>query len=60
VTHPLAAQRTAYLHVVSGVVVVNGEQLGEGDGATITEIDGIRFEAVESAEALLFDLAVAG
>jgi redox-sensitive bicupin YhaK (pirin superfamily) len=60
VTHPLAAQRTAYLHVVSGVVVVNGEQLGEGDGATITETDSIRFEAVESAEALLFDLALAG
>ena len=59
-THTLAAQRTAYLHVVSGVVVVNGEQLGEGDGATITETDSIRFEAVESAEALLFDLALAG
>ena len=59
-THALAAQRIAYLHVVSGVVVVNGEQLGEGDGATITETDSIRFEAVEEAEALLFDLALAG
>jgi redox-sensitive bicupin YhaK (pirin superfamily) len=58
-THTLAAQRTAYLHVVSGVVVVEGEQLGEGDGATITETDSIQFEAVESAEALLFDLALA-
>ena len=57
-THTLAAQRIAYLHVVSGVVVVNGEQLGEGDGATITEIDSILFEAVESTEALLFDLAL--
>ena len=60
VTHTLAAQRTAYLHVVSGIVVVNAEQLGEGDGATITETDSIRFEAVESAEALLFDLALTG
>lgn len=58
-TQSLAAQRIAYLHIVSGVVMVNGEQLGEGDGATITETDSIRFEAVESAEALLFDLALA-
>ena len=58
-THTLAAQRIAYLHVVSGVVVVNGEQLREGDGATITETDSILFEAVESAEALLFDLDLA-
>ena len=40
--------------------MVNGGQLGEGDGATITETDSIRFEAVESAEAVLFDLALAG
>lgn len=55
-THTLAAQRTAYLHVVSGIVVVNGQQLAEGDGATISEIDSIVFEAIESAEALFFDL----
>ena len=54
--HTLAAHRTAYLHVVSGIVVVDGEQLGEGDGATISETDSIRFEGRESAEALLFDL----
>jgi redox-sensitive bicupin YhaK (pirin superfamily) len=54
------AYRTPYLHVVSGLIVVNGEQLSEGDGATITETDSIRFEAVESAEALLFDLAQTG
>jgi redox-sensitive bicupin YhaK (pirin superfamily) len=59
-THTLGAQRIAYLHVVSGIVVINGEQLYEGDGATITEIDSILFEAVESAEALLFDLARVG
>jgi hypothetical protein len=59
-THLLAAQRIAYLHIVSGVVMVNGEQLGEGDGATITKTDSIRFEAVESVEALLFDLALDG
>lgn len=55
-THTLATQRTAYLHVVSGIVEVNDEQLHEGDGATISETDSILFEVIESAEALLFDL----
>jgi len=55
-THTLATQRTAYLHVVSGIVEVNDEQLHEGDGATIGATDSILFEAIESVEALLFDL----
>lgn len=55
-THLLAAQRTAYLHLVSGTVEVNGKPLVEGDGATISDTDRVEFEALQSSEALLFDL----
>ena len=55
-THLLAPQRTAYLHLVSGTVEVNGEPLLEGDGATISDTDLVEFEALQSSEALLFDL----
>ena len=54
--HALAAQRTAYLHVVSGAIEVNGETLGEGDGATVSDVAEIHFSALQESEALLFDL----
>ena len=49
-------ERTAYLHVVSGSVRVNGELLGEGDGATLSQVDQVEFEAEAETEALFFDL----
>jgi redox-sensitive bicupin YhaK (pirin superfamily) len=55
-SHTLNRARTAYLHVVSGAIEVNGEHLGEGDGATISDIDSVAFAALASSEALLFDL----
>ena len=48
--------RTAYLHVVSGSVRVNGERLDEGDGATVKSTDHIEFIADAETEALFFDL----
>ena len=54
--HVLAAGRTLYLHVVSGSVEVAGERLGEGDGATITEVEVIEFRGDSEVEALVFDL----
>ena len=55
-SHGLAPGRSAYLHVVSGNLRVNGESLAEGDGATIREVDTIDFEGLAPSEALLFDL----
>jgi redox-sensitive bicupin YhaK (pirin superfamily) len=55
-SHALAAGRRVYLHVVAGEILVNGERLGEGDGATISAVDTINFEAEAASEALLFDL----
>jgi len=55
-SHALAPGRRVYLHVVSGEILVDGERLGEGDGATVSALDDIGFEAVSASEALLFDL----
>ena len=55
-THSFTAPRTGYVHVISGAIKANGEQLGEGDGATISDAETVEFEAVAASEALLFDL----
>ena len=55
-SHAFTASRTGYVHVVSGTIKVNGEQLGEGDGATISDTESVEFEALAASEALLFDL----
>ena len=55
-SHALNAPRTGYVHVISGAFKVNGEQLAEGDGATVSDTDSAEFEALATSEALLFDL----
>lgn len=55
-SHLLETGRVMYVHVVSGAIIVNGERLNEGDGATITDADTIEFGGIESSEALVFDL----
>ncbi len=57
VTHALAAGRKAYVHVARGAITVNGERLSGGDGARISSESSIVFDAADSAEVLLFDLA---
>lgn len=54
-----AAGRTLYLHIVAGEVEVHDTVLKAGDGATVKLDKGqdrLQFQALESAEALLFDL----
>ena len=48
--------RTAYMHVVSGDIVIDSEHLREGDGATIRDVRVVELEANARSEALLFDL----
>jgi len=55
-SYSLEAGRTVYVHVVSGTISINGEQLNEGDGATVNEIDMIEFTSSSDSEALVFDL----
>jgi redox-sensitive bicupin YhaK (pirin superfamily) len=56
VEHALAPGRLGWLQVARGALLVNGEQLAQGDGAAIEGERAITLEAVEPAETLLFDL----
>ena len=61
VTYPISKGRHAWLQIIKGTVEVNGAVLNTSDGAAISEIDMLTFEAIEnaehkSAEIMLFDL----
>jgi quercetin 2,3-dioxygenase len=56
VEHALAPGRLAWLQVARGALLFNGERLGQGDGAAVASERSLTIEALETAEALLFDL----
>jgi redox-sensitive bicupin YhaK (pirin superfamily) len=56
VAHPLAAGRSAYVHVARGAVTVNGNPLAGGDALKAAGIPEIVFTDARDAEVLLFDL----
>lgn len=56
----LAADRAAYLHVVTGALSVNGKALEAGDALAISSqetLQDLQFSGGRAAEVLLFDLA---
>jgi quercetin 2,3-dioxygenase len=53
---PLAAGRHAWIHVARGAVTVNGQRLGEGDGAALSDERAVTLEG-HGSEVLVFDLA---
>jgi redox-sensitive bicupin YhaK (pirin superfamily) len=55
--HTLDADRRAYVHVVRGSIVVNGEKLQAGDAAKIVNTSEVALGRGADAEVLLFDLA---
>jgi redox-sensitive bicupin YhaK (pirin superfamily) len=55
--HPIAPGRRAWLQVARGHVVLNDTSLQSGDGAAVTDEDGVTVRAREPSELLLFDLA---
>jgi redox-sensitive bicupin YhaK (pirin superfamily) len=59
VEHTLAPHRHAWIQVVSGDVVLNGQELHEGDGAAVSDETALAFTGAGSVggEFLLFDLA---
>lgn len=57
VAHSLAHGRHAWLQVARGRVAVNGQQIKQGDGASISEEQSLKIEGLEPSEILLFDLA---
>jgi redox-sensitive bicupin YhaK (pirin superfamily) len=52
----LPPDRYAYVHVASGSIELNGERLGEGDGARLRNPGEIHLSGGRAAEVLLFDL----
>lgn len=56
VTHELKAGRGARLQVARGSVVLNGERLDEGDGASAEAPGPLTLAGVGGAEVLLFDM----
>jgi hypothetical protein len=56
VEHALAPERLGWLQVARGALLVDGERLAQGDGAAIENERTLTIEALEPAEALLFDL----
>lgn len=57
IRHPLRPGRHAWVQVVSGDLGVNGAQLHEGDGASVSDEASIDLSSGGGAEFLLFDLA---
>ncbi len=57
VTHTLAPGRHAWVQVARGEVTLNGQRLGEGDGASVSGEERLAIEAAAPAELLVFDLA---
>ncbi|WP_330176019.1 pirin family protein [Streptomyces sp. NBC_01498] len=53
----IPAAAYAYLHVVHGLVVLAGVELGPGDSARITDSDGLELAAEERSEVLIWELA---
>jgi len=57
VAHELAEGRHAWLQVTRGVVMLDGDELREGDGAAISDERSIQLTTDTGAEVLLFDLS---
>ena len=58
VEHALAPGRHAWLQVARGAVTLNGQPLGEGDGAAVSDEQKLAIKgAADDSEVLLFDLA---
>ena len=57
VTHELKPGRHAWLQVLRGDVVFNGQSLSTSGGAAVSEENPLKIKATSDAEIMLFDLA---
>jgi quercetin 2,3-dioxygenase len=57
VSYSLPRGRHAWVQVARGAIELNGKQLKEGDGASVSDEERLEIEARDSSEVLLFDLA---
>ena len=56
VTHPLAPERHAWLHVAEGEVTLNGQTLTGGDAVAISNESALELRGAKPSQVLLFDL----
>ena len=56
VSHALRPRRKAWVQVTRGEVTVNGNVVGQGDGAALTDETEVSIAANDNAEVLVFDL----
>lgn len=56
ISHAFEPGRGGFVQVTKGRVTLDGELLKEGDGAEITDIETVLFEAQADSELMLFDL----
>jgi quercetin 2,3-dioxygenase len=57
VAHEFEGKRHAWLQVAKGEVELNGQKLGQGDGAAVSDEKMLTIKGMKDAEVLLFDLA---
>ena len=57
VSRRLAEGRHAWLQVLRGSVLLNGDDLQTSDGAAVSEESSLTIKATSGAEIMLFDLA---
>lgn len=57
IRHRFVGGRSGWLQVMRGKAELSGIALKAGDGAAISELEGIEIKGIEGAELLLFDLA---
>ncbi|MBA2651200.1 MAG: pirin family protein [Tatlockia sp.] len=57
VDYSFKASHKGWLQLIKGELIINGQQLSAGDGASITEEKTISINCLENSEFLLFDLS---
>jgi redox-sensitive bicupin YhaK (pirin superfamily) len=55
-TFEIPNQRHAWVQIVKGKVRVNDQELSQGDGLGVSEVDKLNFKTLDDAEFLVFDL----
>ena len=56
VSHPLAKDRHAWIHVAEGEVTINGSKLAGGDAVALSDENAVEISASKPSQVLLFDL----
>jgi quercetin 2,3-dioxygenase len=57
--HELGQSRGAYLYVIEGELTADGEAMGTGDAAQITDLPALSLAAVTTTELILVDVSLA-